>query len=140
MCKLMLHILDRHLVDCTMPASALVPYLSHLPLPMAAVKLLYRRYIDACPCTLDWAYLCITGSTHSLVSINMTYYPSYGNFTLVAIHACTGHRCLLLHLFAAASFHDSLTIGRPTYHHPFDSRVPLMLIHHLICCHSTGRL
>ena len=112
---------------CTTPSSASVLYLSHLPTPMAAVKLLYRPHIDTCPCT---------STGHTYAQLNLTHSIGVNHcdslFKLWHYHTCCRPRSnwteetvaaticcyilletllMLLHPFATASFHDSLMLG-----------------------------
>lgn len=117
MCELMLHIFDHHLVDSTMPSTASVPSLSHLPTSMAAVKLAYQPPIDTCPCTSTGHPYAQLNHNTPLVSLSVTHYPRYGNITLLPFTFLLDRRnyscidllldpfktlLMLLHPFAAA--------------------------------------
>ncbi len=121
MCELVLHIIDHHLVDFTMPSTASVPSLSHLPTSMAAVRLSYQPPINTCPCTSTGHPFAQLNHNTPLVSLIVTQYPRYGNITLLPFTLSLDIRnyscidllvdpfstlLMLLHQLAAAYFHD----------------------------------
>ena len=112
---------------CTTPSTASVLYLSHLPTSMAVVKLLYRPHIDTCHCTSTgntYAQLNLThsiGVNHCDSLFKLWHYhtccrpcSNWTEETVAATICCyilLETLLMLLHPFAAASFHDSLILG-----------------------------